>query len=211
MFFKIIKGLAKGKSLLRTLMNLELKNHVLHGRVLDVGGGESPSYFDFFKKEPLSSVENIDGKHNSINFEQDRLPYEDNSFEQVILCNVLEHIYNYKFLLSEIRRILKDDGEVTGFVPFLINYHPDPHDFFRYTKETLEKVFAEIGFAEAVIKEVGKGPFFVAFNSIMGLPFPRILKVIAFPFFYFPDLIALKFRSTLKKRYPLGFLFILKK
>lgn len=211
MFFKIIKGIAKGKSLLRTLMNLELQNCSLRGRVLDVGGGESPSYFDFLKKEPGAYIENIDGKHVSINFERDSLPYEDNSFEQVILCNVLEHIYNYKFLLSEIRRILKDGGEVIGFVPFLINYHPDPHDYFRYTRESLEKIFVEAGFVVSEIKEVGFGPFGVAFNSVMGLPFPRIFKVLVLPFFYFLDLFVLKFRPGLKKRYPLGFLFILKK
>lgn len=216
MFLDILKGIARGKSLLRTLMNLELRKFALQGKVLDVGGGTNPSYFGFFGKKEGVEVTNIDGKYrdesgNAIDFEKDKLPYDESVFDQVILCNVLEHIYNYKFLVLEIRRILKGGGKVIGFVPFLINYHPDPRDYFRYTKESLQNIFTEIGFSNVEIKEVGFGPFSVAFNTIAGLPFPRLCKVLCLPFFYFSDSLILKFRPWLKTRYPLGYLFTLKK
>ena len=216
MFLDIIKGIARGKSLLRTLMNLELRKFELKGRVLDVGGGTNPSYFGFFGKKEGTEIINIDGKYrdeqgNAIDFEKDKLRYSELTFDQVILCNVLEHIYNYKFLVSEVRRILKNDGDLIGFVPFLINYHPDPHDYFRYTKESLQNIFTEAGFADIKIKEVGLGPFSVAFNAIAGLPFPRFCKILYLPFFYFCDFLVLKFRPRLKTRYPLGYLFTLKK
>lgn len=216
MFIDIIKSTARGKSLLRTLMNLELRNHVLRGSVIDVGGGKDPSYFGFFKKENSAKVFTIDGifqdkQGKNIDFEKDILPFDDDQFDQALLCNVLEHIYNYKFLLSEIKRIIKNGGEIIGFVPFLINFHPDPHDYFRYTKESLQNIFTETGFKEVKIKEVGFGPFSVAFNAVAGLPFPRFCKVLALPFFYFSDLLVLKFRPGLKIRYPLGYLFTLRK
>jgi len=49
--FPIIKQLAKKKSLLRSLMNLEAGNYSVGGRVLDLGGGVNPTYFNFLKKE----------------------------------------------------------------------------------------------------------------------------------------------------------------
>ena len=33
---------------------------------------------------------------------------ERNKYDTIILFNTLEHIYNYKFLLSEINKILKE-------------------------------------------------------------------------------------------------------
>ena len=63
----------------------------------------------------------------------------DNSFDTVILFNVLEHIKNYKNLLSEINRILKKDGKLELFVPFMHRYHEDPKDIFRPTHFYLDK------------------------------------------------------------------------
>ena len=216
MLFRIIKGLYNKKSLLRTLMNLELANYSLSGKVLDIGGGVNPSYFNFLKKENGVEIINIDFKSldkigKSINLEKDPLPYSDESVDRVLMFNILEHIYNYKYLLSEARRVLKSDGSILGFVPFMINYHPDPHDYFRYTKEALLKIFNETGFDDVVIKEVGLGPFAVNYNVFAALPFPKIIKLLLFPFYYFVDKASLKMRPRLKERYPLGYMFILTK
>jgi len=40
------------------------------------------------------------------------LPYKDNSFDYVIFMEVIEHIYNPSFVISEIRRVLRGGGAI---------------------------------------------------------------------------------------------------
>ncbi len=213
MLLKLAREIIKGKDLVRSLMNFELCKYTLSGKVLDIGGGEKPSYFRFFKKGDYQLV-NIDIRKGEdrvpINLEKDKLPYDDNTIDQVLMLNVLEYIYNHKFTVGEAKRVLKEDGELIGFVPFLVGYHPDPHDYFRYTGEALQKIFKEVGFSEIKIKEVGRGPFAVSFDNI-GFIFPKFLRLLALPFYYFLDSIVVNLRPGFKKKFPLGYLFVLKK
>lgn len=214
MFRFLLREIKKRKSLARALMNYEVKNIDLDGEVIDIGGGKKDYYYKIFKsnKANISSVDIClsDDNKNKINLECDKLPFYDNYFDSALMFNVLEHIYNYNFLISETKRVLKDGGKIIGFVPFLVNYHPDPNDYFRYTKESLKKIFQENGFKLLEIKEVGLGPLSVNFNNLF-LYLPVFLRVILFslsyPFFIF----SVFLRPIFKERYPLGYFFILKK
>ncbi|PIS06120.1 MAG: hypothetical protein COT80_02385 [Candidatus Buchananbacteria bacterium CG10_big_fil_rev_8_21_14_0_10_33_19] len=210
-FFTIIKEIAKGKSLIRTMMNLELKDFKLSGKVLDIGGGKNPSYLRFFKKEDGLNFISLDLMgENKIDLEKESLPYKDKSVDQVLLFNILEHIYNHKFLVNEVRRVLKDDGQVIGFVPFLVGYHPDPHDYFRYTNESLERIFKDAGFSSIVIQSIGGGPFLANYNIIMDY-MPRVLRIFLFPFYLVRDSVILKIKPSLVEKFSLGYLFVIKK
>jgi len=208
---RTIKEITKGKSLIRTMMNLELRNFILSGRVLDIGGGKNPSYLRFFKKEDNLKFESVDlVGDNKIDLEEGFLPYDDNTADQILLFNILEHIYNHKFLIKEINRVLKPDGEVIGFVPFAVGYHPDPHDYFRYTNEALEKIFKDARFSSIEVYAIGGGPFLVNYNNLMDY-MPRILCFILFPFYLVQDWLILKIKPSLKENSALGYLFIVKK
>lgn len=214
MFRFLLREIKKRKSLARALMNYEVKNIDLDGEVIDIGGGKKDYYYKIFKsnKANISSVDIClsDDNKNKINLECDRLPFSDNYFDSALMFNVLEHIYNYNFLISETKRVLKNGGKIIGFVPFLVNYHPDPNDYFRYTKESLKKIFQENGFKLLEIKEVGLGPLSVNFNNLF-LYLPVFLRVILFslsyPFFIF----SIFLRPIFKERYPLGYFFIFEK
>jgi len=214
MIFIILKEILRGKSLLRTLMNLEFKNYKLEGKVLDIGGGKNPSYFKFLQK--LGKVEIINAELEkgegrvAIDLEKDNLPFTDSSIDQVLMFNILEHIYNHNFLTGEVYRVLKPGGQVLGFAPFFINVHPDPHDYFRYTGEALEKIFKQAGFEKIKIKEIGRGPAAVNFNNIIFI-LPRVIRMIIFPFCYLVDWAIIKIRPEITKRYPLGYFFVLNK
>jgi len=208
--YDIIKGISRGKSLVRTLMNLELKNYSIGGKVLDIGGGKKPSYYSFLKKYDNMKVVNIDAKSMQIDLEKDKLPVDNGSIDYVLMFNILEHIYNHNFLAREIYRVLKQNGQVLGFVPFLVNYHPDPHDYFRYTKEALEKIFQQAGFEEIYIKRIGRGPIAVNYNNIV-LSLPKIVSIIIFPIYYCLDWLIVKLRPKIVERYPLGYMFKLSK
>ncbi|MDQ1299437.1 MAG: hypothetical protein QG636_105 [Patescibacteria group bacterium] len=216
MFIGVWKQLAAGKTPLRALMNQALSAHTLStGVVVDLGGGKNPSYLNFLKGVKEATLQTIDMQHGVgearlIDFEKDMLPYVDNSVDQVLMLNVLEHIYNHEFFVQETRRILKDGSTVIGFVPFLINYHADPHDYFRYTHEALKRIFADTGFTESRIETIGGGPMLLNFNTIASFA-PRLVTTILWPFYYALDCSLLRIKPGFKKRFPLGYLFVLTK
>ncbi len=215
MFLYICGQLFKGKTLLRSLMNYGLRAYNLKGKVIDIGGGDSPSYYQFFKKADDLDIESVDLKKSSgtrhiIDLENEPLPFRDAYADQVLLFNILEHIFNHQFLINETHRILKNEGIALGFVPFFINVHPDPHDYFRYTAEALELIFKKAGFKKCEIRAIGLGSWAVNFNNILFL-FPRLFSVIVFPIYYFLDLLIMRFRPKITERFPLGYFFIAEK
>lgn len=210
MFYNILRNIAQNKSLIRTLMNLELKKYKIYGQVLDIGGGVNPSYLNFLQKGEAVQIKNLDSKNMAIDFEKDKLPAADESTDCVLLFNILEHIYDHNFLAREVSRVIKKSGLVLGFVPFLVNYHPDPHDYFRYTGEALQKIFNQAGFREVQVKEIGGGPLAVNFNNLI-FAFPRIIRLAISPFYYFFDRILIKLKPEVTKRYPLGYMFTAQK
>lgn len=201
-----MRFLFRGQSLARILMNESLAHETLYGRVVDVGGGRRPDYFDFLQSANGVQIEVVDASISGIDFEKDPLPFTDAYADTVLLCNVLEHIYEYQFLSRQVRRIVKKNGQLIGFVPFWVGYHPDPHDYFRYTQEALVKILAEAGFVDIKIRPVGGGPLLANFNTLV-LSLPRILR----PVFYLPyaalDALFLLLKPKSGARNPLGFQF----
>ena len=196
----------------RALMHHAIRGVELSGDVVDVGGGRGASYLSYMVAKDNTSVAGFDLKEDKgvvvqLDFEKDRLPREAASVDQVLMFNILEHIYHHQYLVGEVARILKRGGKLMGFVPFLVNYHPDPHDYFRYTREALELILAEAGFENIIVREVGKGPFLVNFNNLAP-SLPRIIAVPSFLVAYFFDSLLTQLRPKIGKRYPLGYLFL---
>ena len=215
MFIFLLSQLIKGNSVARAMMNFFVRGLPLSGTVVDVGGGRGASYLSYMKKEDGTEVTGFDLKESArgvikINLEIDKLPRDNGSVDQVLMFNILEHIYHHQYLVSEVARILKPKGSLVGFVPFLVNYHPDPHDYFRYTKEALQLILAESGFTNIRITEVGRGPFTVNLNNIAP-SLPILLCVVVFPLYYVLDSILIYLRPKIGKRYPLGYLFLAEK
>ena len=61
------------------------------------------------------------------------LPFEDNSFDGVIVQAVLEHVVDPNRCVSEIYRVLKDNGLVYAETPFMQQVHMGRYDFTRFT------------------------------------------------------------------------------
>lgn len=202
-------SLWRGQTTARVFLNVALSKEILKGKVVDIGGGHKPDYFNYFQKDPAGvTIEAIDASITGVDFEKDTLPYRNNSVDTIILCNILEHMYNYNFLLSEIYRIMKPTAQVIGFVPFWVGYHPDPHDYFRYSDECLLKIFQDIGFKNIQITRIGRGPILANFNTIV-LSLPRFLRPIVFIPYNMADLMYIWLRPNGVKRNPLGYLFTL--
>lgn len=210
--FLYIKEVWRGKDLYRIFMNIECLDYVLKGKVADIGSGATKaSYHRFFKREEGADVVATDQQISSIDFEKDTLPYDDAGIDALLIFNVLEHIYNYPFLLSEVKRVLKPGGRVFGAVPFLVGYHPDPYDYWRYTAEALYRIFEAAGFKNVRIKFLGRGPFIAGYSQMEFL-LPRIIKITVFPALFFLDRIFYKIRpKTDRQKFALGLFFTLTK
>ena len=97
-----------------------------------------------------------------------------------------------------------------GFVPFLMWYHADHRDFFRYTHEALEKILVGTGATNYKIDLVGGGPFLAAAHMIIQ-SFPRILRVPIFIPILALDKIYIALKSGGARPYALGYLFKVEK
>jgi SAM-dependent methyltransferase len=204
-YFFIARALFQGKSIIRATLNKRLMNETLSGSILDLGSGGSDRYSGMIPRTQDSSYALFDIKKGmAIDFEKDALPYESGTYDVVILLNVLEHLYNTRTILLEIKRIKKEKGTFIAYVPFLMWYHPDHHDFFRYTHEALLRMFTDAGFEHTNIEPIYRGPYTAAFQMIH-----PTLPIFLRPFLYFPswilDAVFLKLRKKAAERYVLGY------
>ncbi len=156
----------EGKSPMRILHNFFLRNLKVSGLTLDLGSGINASYMNFMntKEASIKTVDFFNDSEIKIDFEKE-LNLEQKKYDTIILFNTLEHIYNYKSLISQINKTLKQNGKFEIFVPFLIGYHPDPNDFFRPTHKYLLSILKENGF-EGEIYLIGAGPFITSYQML---------------------------------------------
>jgi len=73
----------------------------------------------------------------------EKLPFESNTFDYVVISEVIEHLQNPKVSISEINRVLNSNGRLIASIPFMVGYHASPYDFQRYTKFGLQNLFSE--------------------------------------------------------------------
>src|SRR3989344_5912129 len=71
------------------------------------------------------------------------LPFEDKSVSRIICDNVLEHVSRPQQAVSEMHRVLANDGMAYVCTPFLYPFHSSPNDFHRWTDEGLRVLFEE--------------------------------------------------------------------
>lgn len=206
-FREAVAAALRGESLARASMDAALAGRPLVGRlVVDVGGAKSAGYVGRLLLSADGRVESVDGATHAVDFEKDALPYADGAADAAICCNVLEHVYDHCHLVAEIRRILKQGGALLGFVPFFVQYHPDPRDYFRYTGEALERILRDAGFSEISVEAVGQGPIGVSVNSLM-LSLPRPLRPVLVALAWPLALLSVRLRPNLRARFPLGYVF----
>jgi SAM-dependent methyltransferase len=206
-----LRHLARGKSLTRAgLAQLIATRVFVTGDVLDLGGGASASYRAYLpgSNYRLTSVDISEQGSPDVllDLETSPLPFAARSFDTILAFNLLEHIYNHDHVLEEAARVLRHDGTFYLWVPFLIGYHPDPEDYFRYTRSCLERKLRAAGFRDPQIASVG-GRFTTAAN--LALPGLRLRVVEAFVAVgaLLLDRLYYEFaRTTTRDQFALGYL-----
>src|SRR5579871_1038724 len=121
------------------------------GKLLDLGCGHVP-YYQMYA--PLVSdsvcIDWPQSAHSSPHLDaladlNHSIPLPDNSFDTILLTDVLEHIAEPQILLREIARVMKPGGCLIAGVPFLYWLHETPNDYYRYTEFALRRLCERSG------------------------------------------------------------------
>jgi len=129
------------------------------GRVIDLGCGTSLYKQDILKvADEYIGVDWQDSFHDKTHVDVfadlcDKLPFDYDCADTVISFQVMEHLPEPSFFLSECNRILKSGGWLFITVPFMWHVHEEPYDYFRYTRYGLEYLLKKNGFVDIRIKE----------------------------------------------------------
>lgn len=204
------------RSLWRTLVYEELEKLELSGNIIDLGGSRRSGYHQLIKGEHKILVNNLDGiKDSDLSFDLELpFPVENALYDAALAINVLEHIFNYRNVLEESFRILKENGTLVIAVPFLIQVHPSPNDYWRYTEQTLHLLLTSAGFKEINITPIGTGIFSASYDIKHNLYRLRLLQNTLILYAKIGDWFLSKIKSNSffsKKYYPLGYVVTAKK
>lgn len=190
------------------------------GRLIDLGCGKAPLFLKY--RYFASSVTCVDWgntlhKNENLDVECDlskRLPFDNASFDTVILSDVLEHLPEPDSLWRELARILAPGGRLLMNVPYFYPLHEVPFDFYRYSRFALERFARESGFEIIELQPLGGSPEVftdilakhIQFIPIIGRLMARSIQALALAFV----------RTTLGRRlstrsaeyYPFGYAMV---
>lgn len=211
-FIDYTKQVFLGRTIYRILFNWQVKANVqdLKGRALDLAGDKRQSYYKYFSKNLDIVSSNIsEGKADEyIDFDKP-LPFENDSFDSVFLFNAIYIAKNPHELFLEIKRIVKKDGVILVALPFISNVMPEPHDYGRFTKEGLEKMFNKAGLEKISINAFG-GPFESSAYLLHKFFMLSVIRFFVYGLVITLDYVIGRFYN-IKERTPLGYFCIIKK
>ena len=208
-------------TLLRQAEHKALSHLTLHGSMLDLGGDDRAAYRTLIKGTHEYTTVNLDAKARPdiLHDLEKSLPIQDASYDHVLLINVLEHIYGYRELLREAGRVVVSEGKVVIVVPYLFPLHPSPHDFWRFSAETLRRECSAVGLEIEELVPLGSGVFAARYVMLDRL-LPGFLRMVGYytcaPLTVITDLCFASLARFLKKKYDiadyaLGYLVVARK
>ena len=116
-------------------------------KIVDIGGKKvnKRGLFNADKYAEVTYV-NIDrSTEPDIVADASSIPLPNESYDVVILGEILEHVLEPKTVLREAKRLLRQGGKMLVTVPFMFPIHADPYDFARYTDYFWRKTAEGLG------------------------------------------------------------------
>lgn len=133
------------------------------GTLLDFGCGKMPFYALYADHvEQILATDWPSSLHGSVflDFSADLncgIPLRAGVVDTILATDVLEHIYKPHILFAEMFRVLRPGGVALMNMPFLYWVHEAPHDFYRYTRFTVERMAKDAGFQIEELHSIGSG------------------------------------------------------
>ena len=133
---KVLYKLGLTKKLTRTKLDEFIKKYANRGKTLDIGCGGSPykKYFPNRVSIDIEKKESVDIVADAHNLDM----FEDETFDCIICTEVLEHLHTPQIAIDEMRRVLKNNGQLILTTRFLFPLHDTPNDYYRFTKYGLK-------------------------------------------------------------------------
>ena len=133
------------------------------GRLVDLGCGNAPLagiYQDLV--DSFLWVDWPNSPHQVFEVDQFAdlnvgLDFGDESFDTLLLSDVLEHVAQPEALFKELARIMRSGATLIVGVPFLYWIHEEPNDHHRFTRYKLSDFGIVNGLEVVEVKEVGGG------------------------------------------------------
>lgn len=193
------------------------------GHLIDLGCGKAPLFMEYkkfvneitcadwaqsFHKNPYTDVDcNLN----------EPLPFEGETFDTIILSDVLEHIAEPKLLCCEMSRILRKGGHILMNVPFYYRLHEVPHDYFRYTQYAMEYLCKVAGLKVILLEPLGGVPHVLAdilmktfaYKPVIGPALAHVIHSSYRVFMRLPG--AKKFAKSSAQTFPFGYFIIASK
>ena len=198
----------KNYSVCRILQILFAKDILLNGSILEIGAykGSNKNFSNFLIINNNSFLYADKKKiNNNIIFDLEKKNFMKKKFDNVLIFNVLEHVYEVNNAIIEIKNVLNKKGKIICSTPFLYRYHKAPNDYCRYTEDFLIKIFKENKFINIKVRSLGFGPFVAAYSMIFDLikflyPLNSFILIICIILDYLLNII---FKNKLIKIYPI--------
>ena len=105
-------------------------------------------------------------------------------YDKIICLAILEHVYNPFTAIQNLKLMLKENGIMYGFVPYLYNYHAPVdlkfQDYFRFSKDSLSYLFKDFSYVELYPL---RGRLSSSFHMLFGNKWKRYIEKTRLNFF----------------------------
>jgi SAM-dependent methyltransferase len=139
--------------------------HGTSTQTLDIGSsgpakflGDFPNCttLDFIAKEGVDIVADVHDLNN----------FDDDSYESIILFEVLEHLHSPHVALDELFRVLAPGGTLLLSTRFIYPFHGEPNDYYRFTEQGLRFLLSKFEIEEIVPESTTAGAVGVVLERI---------------------------------------------
>ena len=116
--------------------------------ILDIGKGMRDKYKNInCKKKEILNKDTSDDADIIFDLCQDLDNTLMNKYDKIICLAILEHVYNPFLAVNNLKLMLRENGLIFGYVPYLYFYHAPKdlkfQDFFRFSKDALAYLFKD--------------------------------------------------------------------
>ncbi len=193
------------------------------GQLIDLGCGKAPlfiKYRDYVNNVTCVDWGNTRHKNENLDFECDltrELPFADETYDTVILSDVLEHLPEPELLWGELSRILKPGGHALINTPYFYPLHEIPYDFYRYSCYALRRFAENYGFKVVELRALGGSPEVLAdilgkhiqFAPVFGPLIARFIQALTLALVHTRPGRTLSLKSS--ERFPLAYGLVARK